>query len=495
MFGRTRGKIHQLKLIDAYVEVGLGSGGAGITHAGLIAGLSNGTIDSCTITGGRISVNQIYQSKMPREFRMGGVAGTSTGTIRFCSTSDTVIGPDSSLTGGIAGWSTGLIHSCHSSGLVSSGNKSTVGGIAAYQAQKVDSSSFFGTIKGGVSSMIGGISGSGISIMDSCATTGELFGDSGSSIGGISGSNYGPISRCIASIKVTGGKSSSVGGISGSGSGKISSSIATGIITCDKNSKAGGIIGRSGDIERSYANIQISAGTNSVVGGLAGGSAGIIENCYALGTVTSGDSSRIGGLVGEINGTIRKCYSLISIGGTTNSIRGQIGGAYDTYLMSDKSWNLYWNNQNGGPSSNIARTSPSLYSTHSIALGLTTAQMMDSSNFAGFSFAEDSAWMMLPNSFPALRGMVNATGPEYIEITHKPWVSKGPSLQRMGPAVTLKLEEPAQVRVVDLQGRVILPESRFAAGTHDLNLPRSRRLLFVQVRTETMTTALALGSF
>ena len=58
----------------------------------------------------------------------------------------------------------------------------------------------------------------------------------------------------------------------------------------------------------------------------------------------------------------------------------------------------------------------------------------------------------------------------------------GPTLRRVGQAVSLELPISARVRAIDLAGREILPQTDFAKGSHFLSLP-GHTMIFVQARS------------
>jgi hypothetical protein len=493
LFGQVNGAVghvDHLEVADSHVE-----GRSPGQYVGMIAGLleSGLSIDSCTVTGGEVALI-LPKGNASNSGVVGGLVGYVSGVITAGQASDTVVGPDNGHVGGIAG-SAPTIHHCRSSGIVIGGNRAYAGGIVGtngnLNASVVDSSSSSSKVTGGISSYAGGISGYSTNLkLDSCLSTGKVVGDSASKVGGISGYS-GTVTHCIGRANPIGGAMSSVGGISGEGA-LVTLSFATGAVTGGANSSVGGLAGVGSTTSRSYANASVSSGKGSKVGGLVGTGSASLYNCYALGSVTAVDSSAIGGLAGDWESTsaIRTCYSLVNVGGASTSLRGQIAG----YAPNAEAlhWYSYWNTKNTGPTTSLGKLKV-FYDTVT-AFGLTTDQMMVQSNFLGFNFSVDSAWMMPANSYPVLRGLTNATATGFTGIAAPDLPSDpGPSLIRVGSVAQLRLRVPARVRAVDLRGREVLPESYLAAGDHDLPLPRFRSPVFVQVRAGAATTTLPLG--
>ena len=187
-----------------------------------------------------------------------------------------------------------------------------------------------------------------------------------SSAGGLVGSNTGTIASSYNTGSVSGG--SSLGGLMGSNTGTISNSYATGNVS--GTSSLGGLMGSStGPVSNSYATGSVT-GTSSL-GGLMGSSTGPVSNSYATGSV-SGTSS-VGGLMGSSTGPVSDSYSTGSVSGTT-SVGGLMGSSTNTVS------NSYWNTQTSGQP-----TSPG-------GTGLTSAQMLQQSNFISWDFA--NTWIV-----------------------------------------------------------------------------------------------------
>ncbi len=184
-------------------------------------------------------------------------------------------------------------------------------------------------------------------------------------VGGLVGVNFGSISNSYNTGNVSGARSY-VGGLVGLNYGTINYSYATGEVSPGE-SRAGGLVGQnggtfSGTISNSYATGRVSSGccaNGGLVGYQEGGSS--IINSYSTGTVAG--SFHIGGLLGEGGGSV------------TNS---------------------FWDTSTSGWGSSLGGT------------GLTTAQMMQSGNLAGFDFT--NVWNIVPGiSYPYLRWQFSST--------------------------------------------------------------------------------------
>ncbi len=168
---------------------------------------------------------------------------------------------------------------------------------------------------------------------------------------------------------------------------KIIDSYATGNVTATGEAGsffdtgiAGGLIGESlgAEIRNSYASGNVTG--VDVVGGLVGHMQLDITNSYATGDVTG--EGYIGGLVGHFNSstiTLSNSFSSGEVSETSGT--GTVGG-----LIGENSGavisNVYWNIE----SSNTT-TAFGFDNNSQSATGLTTAEMIDSTNFVGFDFA------------------------------------------------------------------------------------------------------------
>ena len=215
------------------------------------------------------------------------------------------------------------------------------------------------------------------------AGTGGLIGYSGSSL----------VSNSYNTGTVTG--AAGTGGLVGSSTaGNIANSYATGVISGAAGS--GGLEGSviTGSITNSYAtgNVSGAAGTGGLIGSSTSGN---VTNSYATGNVNG--AAGTGGLVGSItSGSITDSYAVGSMSGGAGvgGIVGATSGAVNSSV-----WNL-----TSGPGSSVGG-----------GLGLTTTQMQQQTNFAGWDF--NNTWLLYPGlTFPLLKSfmtslIVTATSP------------------------------------------------------------------------------------
>nr|WP_319564646.1 YDG domain-containing protein [uncultured Rhodoferax sp.] len=145
------------------------------------------------------------------------------------------------------------------------------------------------------------------------------------------------------------------------------------------SSSVGTLVGQnSGDLSNAYATGSVTGAGN--VGTLVGyNSGGSISNVYATGSV-SGNYS-VGGLVGYSWGSISNAYASASVAGSSY-VGGLLGSNAGTVTSS------YWNTTTSGQSASAGGT------------GLTSLQMQNTANFAGFNFtttagASGNNWVMV----------------------------------------------------------------------------------------------------
>jgi hypothetical protein len=435
-------------------------------------------IDSLGLVGAHITSS----SNTNQTNDVGAIAGANEAgsEILYCSvTGGRVLGLDGAYTGGIIGYSSGVISHCSVADSVSEsgggGNgEPAVGGIAGYTYDEIDNCLGAAVVSGGssgIGTFVGGIVGQndfGTTVTE-CRVTGRVIGDTNSSVGGITGDNASNIILCSAVDTVSGANISLVGGIAGQ--------------TEDGSS-----------LSQSYFWGLAKGDSGATVGGIVGINFGNVFNSYAAGTVSGGDSSNVGGLIGQSQNSyqdpvsVSACYAADSVKAISSA---DLGGAIGFVDLGNTITDLYWNAQTSGQMAGIGSEADS--TEVSSVVGLTSAQMMIPTSFAGFSFASDSAWMSAANSYPVLRGLANATGVGFTGIASRRGpVAAGPFLRWVGQSVDLALTAPALVRVVDLQGRSVLPQTQLAAGSHELALPRNGAMMFVQVRSGSSTTTMPL---
>lgn len=215
-------------------------------------------------------------------------------------------------------------------------------------------------------------------------------------VGGLAGMNKGSISNSHAAVTVTDYSGGSfVGGLVGTNSGSITRSFANGNVTVGDNAYAiGGLIGsNTGTVASNYATGSVTSGSGvSSLGGLVGWSNGSVTNSYAVGSVASGGtSSDIGGLLGHNNaGTVADSYGTgpVTAGTGSTYLGGLIG-----YSVMGAVTGSYWNTQTSGQGASAGGT------------GLTTAQMQDRTNFAGWDFVD--TWRQYDgHTYPLLKDLL-----------------------------------------------------------------------------------------
>jgi hypothetical protein len=176
----------------------------------------------------------------------------------------------------------------------------------------------------------------------------------------------------------------------------VSDCSATGCVSGDN--WVGGLIGHTTGGSTSISNcysITIVSG-NRYIGGLLGNTSSSISNCYTTGCTSGNDY--VGGLAGDCyNSTVSNCYVAGSVSGS--SITGSFIGAN---RASSTVTNGYYNIETTGQTSGIGTDDNSQTVT-----GLTTLEMKQPGNFAGFNF--DSVWAIRSDStYPALLTVDNA---------------------------------------------------------------------------------------
>ncbi|WP_345816581.1 filamentous hemagglutinin N-terminal domain-containing protein [Paraburkholderia sp. PREW-6R] len=153
----------------------------------------------------------------------------------------------------------------------------------------------------------------------------------------------------------------------------------------------GGLVGSNqGTVERSWSSASVSG--DDANGGLVGNNNGLITQSYATGSVSPTFSTGFGGgLVGVNNGTISESFATGAVASRFMPTHGVLGFGSGTVAS-----NVYWNTETTGQ----ATGGGSLPASN----GLTTAQMSDPANFAGYDFSANGVWVMPAYaSHPVLR--------------------------------------------------------------------------------------------
>jgi filamentous hemagglutinin family protein len=300
-----------------------------------------------------------------------------------------------------------------------------VGGLAGVVSDGIgyiNNVSVSGTVSGvGNVGLLIGRNGGLASNVHSSGTVYGTTGATASNIGGLVGASSGQISDAWSDAGVHTTGDGYAGGLVGSnfasdgGTGSITRSYASGMVY-SSGEIVGGLVGdnRGGTVTLSYSTASVSGGRN--VGGLAGRntSGGTIYNVYASGEVHGNSDSaffshaNIGGLVGELySGYISSVYSDGSVDpGSFSSIGGLVGRQVGGSLSAG-----YFNQETAGTSSDAAG-----------AVGLTAAQMLKQSSFAGFNFDDGPEWRIYDgHTVPLLKNFLT---PYEVAVTGGGSVSK-----------------------------------------------------------------------
>ena len=427
---------------------------------GLIGYAEGATVRNIGLEGGSVS-GGMY---------VGPLVGTMVGgSVTNAYSTATVSGSGDNV-GGLVGLnSSGSVSNAYSTGPVT-GSANNVGGL-------VGSNSSGGTISDAYSSSVvtgvnsvGGLAGESLggSISNAYAT-GSVSG-SGSSVGGLVGNNTGSISNGYATGSVSGVYY--VGGLAGWNEGSIDTAHATGSV--NSTYYAGGLVGvnyYNGGIRNAYATGSISGNyylgglvginyynasidtayaTGGVsgsyaVGGLAGYDYhGSISNAYATGSASGAEY--VGGLAGYTQAsTISNTYSSGAVSGTSGPVGGLLG-----YVDGSTVTSSYWNTETSGQASSAGGT------------GLTSAQMMQASNFANWDIStsggSSAVWRIYEGSTaPLLRSFMTAVTVTPTDVAGKTYDG---SVASGGSAYT------SSDSAASLQGTLSYASSSAAAGSY-----------------------------
>jgi hypothetical protein len=209
----------------------------------------------------------------------------------------------------------------------------------------------------------------------------------------------------LTNVNISG--ASYVGGLVGYAQGMTSSSITScgvsGTVTGTTNN-VGGLIGSINGsvltVSTCWSSADATAG-GQAAGGLIGFcTSSILQNCYATGNAAA--SVVAGGFLGWLNaGTINNCYAT----GTATDGIGAFGG-FIGYRPGGTTTNCFWNTTTG--------TTPGVGyggSTTGVS-GLTSTQMLVTTNFTGFDFTNIWAMDVAINSgFPIMIWQLEAIPP------------------------------------------------------------------------------------
>lgn len=269
----------------------------GLDAMGGVAGLNEGIIRDCTLSGSMGSATQDY---------IGGIAGLNVGgrtagTIKNCTAGKNCTVTGRSTVGGIVGFnlSGGRVQNCTGSANVSGTGR--VGGIAGENGGEIVLSGAKAGARRvtGTGSGVGGVIGVNtetgtLRAADTGAQSDVIAADSGltvrggSKVGGIAGINRGTLGgvsgSCLtsqaASVRAESGLAGGIAGAQEGAAARLCFAKNLGRVTANTGA-AGGIVGIS------------SAGST-------------VENCYGDGSVASSDGYA-GGIAGENLGRIQDC--------------------------------------------------------------------------------------------------------------------------------------------------------------------------------------------
>jgi filamentous hemagglutinin family protein len=187
--------------------------------------------------------------------------------------------------------------------------------------------------------------------------------------GGLVGRNGGTVDNSHVSGSVIAG--GYVGGLAGTNSGTINNSSSTASVVGYGSGNVGGLVGANyGAITGSYETGSVNAGGGRI-GGLVGANFfnTTVSDSYATGAVNGGGS--VGGLIGSNYGPVSRSYAAGAVTGAF-----QVGGLVGNNHVANSISNSMWDTTATGQSASSGG-----------GTGLTTAQMQQQSNFAGWDFA------------------------------------------------------------------------------------------------------------
>jgi hypothetical protein len=291
--------------------------------------------------------------------RVGGLVGSSGGTVTQCYSSGAVTGMGQSV-GGLVGSNGGTVTQCYSTAMVS-GN-SRVGGLVGGNAGPLTECYSTGAVSG-MGQCVGGLVGAaeGGSTLTGCYSSGSVFGTK--YVGGLVGENWGLVlTRCYSTGPVSGAEN------------------------------VGGLVGENyqhGTVTQCYSSGTVR-GTLSV-GGAVGWNFGTLTECYSHGAVNG--SQNVGGLVGGNYGSLARCYSTGAVSGV-NYVGGLVGDGMVKNVTA-----CFWDTQTSGRTTSAGGT------------GKTTAEMQTAKTFldAGWDFVgetangtEDLWWILEGKDYPRL---------------------------------------------------------------------------------------------
>ena len=303
----------------------------------------------CVGLDGKVQGVGIIKSYFNGGFIVGGVVGSSNGTVINCYNTGSVRGNSNSV-GGVIGYNDNIVRDCYNEGAISGGNKNA-GGVVGYSSSNGTVTNCFNT--GSVSGMenVGGVVGYNYSTMTNCYNTGFVS-SNGDGVGGVVGISGGSMTNCYNEGTIN-GDDTNVGGVVGVNGGPVTSCYNEGTVIGGTN--VGGVVGNnfySNSTVTNCYNTGTVTGYSKYVGGVVGVTKAPITNCYNTGTIT-GYSNYVGGVVGQkyLDVTVSNCYYLNgcatdgnsvtqfgigseTVGSTTADVTGQTTSKTDDWFTS-----------------------------------------------------------------------------------------------------------------------------------------------------------------
>lgn len=357
-------------------------------QVGGIVGTSYGTIEFCSFKGKVTGLNYV-----------GGIVGENMGIISNCRSDGTISGKR--FTGGIAGYSEGLVENCKNAAQVNTGINA--GGIEfdSLTLNTLTGSSLTGAQDTDVVSDTGGIVGFSVGIIMDCENMGTIgYPHFGYNVGGIAGRHSGYISSCINSGSIFGRKD--VAGIVGQ--------MEPYLLLKDSRTLAQEVALLQSMIDATIADAKSqSANIEAALYGIREDAGSVIDEIYPQPTATpapaappSTSSTTEGG--GTATGTSyrRLGGSAISMGRIKHRTAARIEANYSSGGIVDGIQGAINNNKNNGSLredlSNMGNDMEMLTS----AMGETTGTLAD--NLSGVSAQFSKVMLMMINT---LNGSAN----------------------------------------------------------------------------------------
>ncbi|PJC95336.1 hypothetical protein GQ37_028080, partial [Janthinobacterium sp. BJB1] len=384
MQGNLSGKYVLGSNIDARGTSGW-DGGRGFAPIGSDAAPFTGTLDGLghEIVGLTISRPDVPVGMFGSIGAAGAVRNLGLSNVNVAGSAATY-GASYAGIGALAAANNGKIDNVYSSGAVSGSGYVNLGGLVGINAGTISNSRVSGTVVSAGDPGPGGYGAAGGFV--GLNAVGGLIKNSSSSAttsstryvaAGLVVTNSGAINDSYATGTVNAGANYG-GGLVSFNNGSISNSYATGAMNA--SGSAGGLVGTnnsgSATISNSYATGKVTS-TGGYVGGLVGLLRGTLSNSYATGDVQT--TGLAGGVVGyNVGGTITNVYTTGKVTGGGASV-GAIVGEHNSGSVNRAYFDSTIN-------SGLNGIGQSFNGATSNAQGLSTAQMLVSSNYVGFNF-------------------------------------------------------------------------------------------------------------